>query len=116
MVHGSSVRQLEPKHAVDLPPEDALLADEAVRLSQRPGDRVVLAREAADEEVDIGDRREGRLATDGGDLGLVLVEDGGDVLVDGDVSRQAQDRPRCGAIPRTPRPYVWKSPLRTWRT
>ena len=39
---------------VDRPPEDALLALDPVRLVQRLRDRVVLAREAADEEVVVG--------------------------------------------------------------
>jgi hypothetical protein len=75
---------------VDLPPKNALLSDEAMGLSQRPGDGVVLAREAADEHVDIRDGREDRAPTDRVHLGLELVEDLGDVLVDGLVGRQSE--------------------------
>ena len=41
----------ESEEAVDLPPEHALLAEDAVRLVERPGDRVVLAGKAADDKV-----------------------------------------------------------------
>ena len=71
------------------------MPDQAVGLSQRPSDRVVLAREPSDDEVDIGDGREGRSPTDRVHLGLELIEDRRDVLVHGFVRRQAEDVPGC---------------------
>ena len=58
MLDRSPGRELQPQQPVDLPPKDALLADQAVRLAERLGDRVVLAREPADQQVDVGDDRE----------------------------------------------------------
>ena len=64
---------LEAEEPVDIPPEDALLALDAARHGEGLGHGVVLAREAADDHVDVGDV----------DLpGLVLVEHPVDVLVD----------------------------------
>ena len=100
---------------MDLPPQNALLADEPVRLAQCPCDRVVLAREPADDDIDVWDRGERRSPTDRVHFGLELVQDLGDVLVHRLVTRSP--RPSGGAaIPRSPRPYLWKSPSRTWRT
>ena len=69
---------------MDLPPEHALLPDEAMRLAQRLGDRVVLAREPADHQIDVRDDRE-HGSTRFRQLRLVPVEDLRDVVVRGDV-------------------------------
>ena len=63
---------LELEEAVDVPPKDALLALDTVRLGERASDGVVLAGESTDDHID------------GGDIyfsALCLVEDLVDVLV-----------------------------------
>jgi len=67
-------RPLLLEDPIDRPPEDALLALDPVRLVQRLRDRVVLTREAADQQVVIRDL----LAFAGCDL----IQDDVDVLVD----------------------------------
>ncbi len=90
MPDGSTGCELQAKQSVNLPPEDALFAHEAVRLTKCAGDRVVLARKAAHEQVDIWD--DGMTATAG--LRLVPIEDDCDVLVGCDVL----DQPKVGAL------------------
>ena len=51
----TSLRLLRFDDPIDRPPEHALLALDAVSLIQGLRDRVVLAREAADEEIVLGD-------------------------------------------------------------
>src|SRR3954453_3131255 len=83
---------------MDLPPQHALLAHEPVGLPKRLRDRIVLARKATDEQLDIADRLEHSLPLRGGDLCLVPIEHCRDVFVDGGMASESEvGRWRCEA-------------------
>ncbi len=51
----TEARLLHLEKVIDVPPQDTLLALDAVRLIERAWNRVVLAREAADDHLHVGD-------------------------------------------------------------